>query len=461
MKKKIIASALAFTMLLGACNNSTGKENEQGNENPEESSIVNYADLKVGEDFTDLEAEISFYNHRTDMDSDDYQGKNWKQYIEEFNKVYPNIKVNVLTDTAYADNALTHISSGEYENVMMIPALDKKDYQNYFYSFGSLDEMDKLINYAIEHEYGKQVYGVPTSATTVGILYNKAVFEKAGVKELPKTPEDFISALQAIKEKTDAIPLYTNYAAGWTMGAWDQYIAINSTGDPEYFNQKFLHTKDPFKDYGDSTHPYAVYKVLYDAVANKLTEDDYTTTDWESSKTRMNNGEIATMVLGSWAIPQVSAAGENADDIGYMTFPISIDGKQYSYAGPDYPYAINKNASQDEIQASLIFVKWMTDESGYTYNEFGLPVSKKSEDTKLSFDNVELLSTAPAVEGEEDLFNNLNSESELNINAGGDQKIQQIIEHAAIGDKTFDEIMSEWNQRWSDAQAALDVEVNE
>ena len=57
MKKKIIASALAFTMLLGACNNSTGKENEQGNQ--EENSIVDYADLKVGEDFTDLEAEIS------------------------------------------------------------------------------------------------------------------------------------------------------------------------------------------------------------------------------------------------------------------------------------------------------------------------------------------------------------------------------------------------------------------
>ena len=42
---------------------------------------------------------IKFYNNRTDMDSDDYGGKNWKQYLEDFNKEYPNIKVDVITDT--------------------------------------------------------------------------------------------------------------------------------------------------------------------------------------------------------------------------------------------------------------------------------------------------------------------------------------------------------------------------
>ena len=50
-----------------------------------------------------------------------------------------------------------------------------------------------------------------------GIVYNKKVFEEAGVTELPKTPTEFIEALQKIKDNTDAIPLYTNFAAGWTM----------------------------------------------------------------------------------------------------------------------------------------------------------------------------------------------------------------------------------------------------
>ena len=311
-------------------------------------------------------------------------------------------------------------------------------------------EIEEWFDYANTWLYGNDVYGVPSTATTQGIVYNKKVFEDAGVTDVPKTPDEFIDALKKIKDKTDAIPLYTNYAAGWTMGAWDAYIGNNATGDNTYFNQKLLHTKDPFKDYGDGTHPYAVYKILYDAVAGGLTEDDYSTTDWEGSKSMLNNGQIGCMVLGSWAYPQMEAAGENADDIGYMPFPISVNGEQYASAGADYSYGINVNASDDEKQAALIFVKWMTEKSGFSYNEDGLPVAKSSSDTKLDFSGVTFLEDEPAVEGEEDLLNALNADSELNINNGGNDKIQAIIEHAANGDESFDDIMNEWNQKWTD-----------
>ena len=69
----------------------------------------------------------------------------------------------------------------------MIPAVDKADLSNYFISYGDLDTMKTQINYATTWEYGGQVYGVPSTATTQGIVYNKKVFEEAGVTELPKT----------------------------------------------------------------------------------------------------------------------------------------------------------------------------------------------------------------------------------------------------------------------------------
>ena len=207
--------------------------------------IKSYADIQLGTDFTDLSAEIKFYNNRTDMDSDDYGGKNWKQYLEDFNKEYPNIKVDVITDTNYADDALTHLQSGNYETVMCIPAVDMADLSTYFMSFGDYDTMSSLVNYSNRWLYQGQVYGVPLAATTQGIVYNKKVFADAGVTDVPKTPEEFIAALKAIKEKNPkCIPLYTNYAAGWTMGAWDDYIAITATGDATYKNQKLAHTKD-------------------------------------------------------------------------------------------------------------------------------------------------------------------------------------------------------------------------
>ena len=146
------------------------------------------------------------------------------------------------------------------------------------------------------------MYGIPSTGNAQGIVYNKAVFAAAGITETAQDARaEFIAALQAIKDNTDAIPLYTNYAAGWTMGAWDAYLGGTATGDTNFINQVLVHSAAPFADPGDGTGPYNVYKILYDAAALKLIEDDYTTTDWESCKGMINNGEIGCMVLGSWA----------------------------------------------------------------------------------------------------------------------------------------------------------------
>ena len=42
----------------------------------------------------------------------------------------------------------------------------------------------------------------------------------------------------------------------------------------------------------------------------------------------------------------------------------------------------------------------------------------------------------PAIEGEEDLLNELNAESGLNINNNGETKLQELVECAADGSKT-------------------------
>ena len=101
--------------------------------------------------------------------------------------------------------------------------------------------------------YQDVVYGIPSMANVQGIIYNKKVFEEAGVTELPKTPDEFLTALAAIKEKTDAIPLYTNFAAGWTMTAWDAYIDGGATGDPDFANTGITKGQNPFSDRGDGT----------------------------------------------------------------------------------------------------------------------------------------------------------------------------------------------------------------
>ena len=422
---------------------------------PAASSGVTYASINLGEDYKDLTTTIKFIHHKTDREEDG----TISDLIAKFNELYPNIMVETEGITDYQEDALLRLSAGDWGDVMFIPAVDKAELSTYFIPFGTVEEMSEYVNFADEWMYDNMCYGIGFMGNAQGILYNKKVFADAGITELPKTPDEFIAALQAIKDNTDAIPLYTNYAAGWTMGGqWDAFLGAITTSDETWLNQKFVHTAEPFKDNGDGTGAYALYKILYDAVEKGLIEDDYTTTDWEGCKPMINNGEIGCMVLGSWAIAQMKAAGDHPDDIGYMPFPITVGSKQYATAGPDYSYAINANASEENQAAAMVFVKWMVEESGWREIEGGYPISKTAP-TSFVFEGVEVVRNIPALEGEEDFLNEMNAESELSFNAGGDAKVQRIVEAAFTGVETFDDIMADWTQVWNDAQEACGIEV--
>ena len=422
---------------------------------PAASSGVTYASINLGEDYKDLTTTIKFIHHKTDREEDG----TISDLIAKFNELYPNIMVETEGITDYQEDALLRLSAGDWGDVMFIPAVDKAELSTYFIPFGTVEEMSEYVNFADEWMYDNMCYGIGFMGNAQGILYNKKVFADAGITELPKTPDEFIAALQAIKDNTDAIPLYTNYAAGWTMGGqWDAFLGAITTSDETWLNQKFVHTAEPFKDNGDGTGAYALYKILYDAVEKGLIEDDYTTTDWEGCKPMINNGEIGCMVLGSWAIAQMKAAGDHPDDIGYMPFPITVGSKQYATAGPDYIYAINANASEENQAAAMVFVKWMVEESGWCEIEGGYPISKTAP-TSFVFEGVEVVRNIPALEGEEDFLNEMNAESELSFNAGGDAKVQRIVEAAFTGVETFDDIMADWTQVWNDAQEACGIEV--
>ncbi len=419
--------------------------------------VPSYSQVKVGEDYTNLTATIKWLHHKTDRAEDG----TIDQMIADFNAVYPNIAVEAEAITDYAEDSLLRLSSGDWGDIMFIPAVDKSELQNYFMPIDTLENLSNEINFANIWEFGGQSYGVPYMANAQGVLYNKAVFEAAGITTLPKTPTEFIDALQKISDNTDAIPLYTNYAAGWTMGAWDAYIGVVSNGDNTYMNQKFVHTAEPFKDPGDGTGIYNLYKILYDAVDKGLIEDDYTTTDWEGCKGMLNRGEIGTMVLGSWAYAQMVEAGDHGEDVGYMPFPMSVGGTQYALAGGDYSYGINVNSSDENKTAAMVFIKWMTEESGWCFNEGGYTVKKggQNPDMYAAFDGATIMSDEPSIAGEETYLNDMNAESELSFNAGGNTKVQRVVEAAATGAETYDDIMSDWTEAWNAAQEELGIAV--
>ena len=264
-------------------------------------------DLETGD--SNLKADLKVITHRTDLVDTTFE-----EYAQEFQKLYPNVTISFEGITNYADDMTTRLTSGDWGDICMIPTtVNKSEFSTYFEPICNYDDMKDSYEFLGDKMFDGKVYGIASMGNAMGIVYNKSVFEEAGISELPTTPDAFLDDLKQIKDKTDAIPLYTNYAAGWTLTAWDSYIGGTATGDADYMNNTIVHQANPFSKRSDETGPYAVYNTLYEAVSEGLTEDDPTTTDWEGCKSQINNGKIGCMVLGSWAIIQMQEAGEQHD----------------------------------------------------------------------------------------------------------------------------------------------------
>ena len=405
----------------------------------------------------DLSGTITVLSHRTDLDQDGTLAR----YSEEFQALHPNVTVNWETITDYAGEVATRLNTTEYGDVLNIPpSVSPNDFPNFFSPLGTVDELGAKYNFINEGAYDGTVYGIATTGNAQGILYNKEVFDAAGITDLPKTPEEFLAALQMIKDNTNAIPLYTNYAAGWPLTQWNSGLEAFS-GDPDYLNLEMPHMDAPFA----ADQPfYAAYKLLYDAVQKGLTETDPTTTDWERSKVMIANGDIAVMALGSWAITQMQdaavAAGKDASIIGYMPYPTSIDGEQYAGAGGDYKIAVNKNSPNQEIAKA--FLTWFLDESNFAYDQGGIPplidAPLPSQYDAFAQAGVKLVVDTPAQAGEEGLVTNIDNEAEIGWN-NGSGVWQSTIVDAARGQtsETFDDIMNAANDAWAAARQSLGV----
>ena len=461
MKKLIalgLAGAMTATLLAGcgssassaaASTGSTGGDSATA----EATGVPAYNTLTVGEDYTDLTASLKVLTNRTDLLEDG----TLDNYVAEFNKLYPNITIKYEGMTDYANDMTTRLTSNDWGDICMVPTtIPLTELGDYFQPLCQVSDIENEYNFATNRSFDGTVYGIPSTGNVQGVIYNKAVFEKAGIDKLPTTPDEFLDDLQKIKDNTDAIPLYTNYAAGWTMSAWDAYIGGGATADADWMNITMPQTADPFAPgvpTGDAqSGPYAVYYTLYEAVKRGLTEDDPTTTDWEGCKPMMNNGQIGVMVLGSWAIVQMQDAGDNAADIGYMPFPITVNGKQYASAGADYCFGVNKNIADDNKIASELYIKWFSESSNFAYDQGGVPVLKSQDypATLSAFDGIDLIEDTAAPTEIADLADNVKQEAELALNA--DQThVMRVVEAAINGDETLDDIVADWNDSWGKA----------
>jgi ABC-type glycerol-3-phosphate transport system substrate-binding protein len=390
------------------------------------------------------EGDILVLTQRTDVVNTLFQ-----DYKKQFEAKYPKVHVKFQAITDYEGEVRTRMNTSDYGDVLLIPnSVTANQLPQFFEPLGTVADMKKKYRFINEQAYDGKVYGLAITGNAIGFVYNKKVWKQAGVASAPKTPQEFLSDLQAIKTKTKAVPLYTNYKDGWPLTQWEAFRGAMSD-DPDVANELTTDTAP----WAAGKEHNVIDSLLYDVVHQKLVEDDPSTTNWENSKKLLGTGQIATMALGSWAIVQMQeAAGANKDDIGYLPFPMQKDGRFYTPISGDYKNAINIHSKHKA--AARAWVDWFADESGYSVHEGGIspklggpPPTTLKDFTDLGVQQFEL---TPAPAGKEGLLGKLQNDSEIQL---FDPKYRQEIVDAARGAKneSLQQIFDSLDKKWAQA----------
>ncbi len=137
-----------------------------------------------------------------------------QRYIDEFERLHPNVKINVTRQSAEKLRELiqTAFASGEGPSFFNLPIENEFQYIEAgrvapadYKTLGFKDAKDLLANYSdgmIDAVYYEgDVYGLPLELTNWSIFINKNVFRAAGLdpeKDYPKTWEDMVEVSKKI-----------------------------------------------------------------------------------------------------------------------------------------------------------------------------------------------------------------------------------------------------------------------
>jgi len=296
-------------------------------------------------------------------------------YINTFMEKYP--KVSIKYEYCSAPETMTEIirSGRDFPDIISLPEnIDSSEYYSYFLKYGDLNVMQQKYKYmSLAAIDGNSVYGMPAYAVVSGFIYNKKVFDKAGIKALPQTPNEFLDALRAISLNTDATPMYVNFTNDKCLKYWSYFPFIEMTGDPEYKYNTFLYTRNPFSE---GQNIYSVYNILFQAVKKGYTERTLDNGSIHEAAYLLNYEKIGCMAGGTDLLETVLNSNHYNSNIGFMPFPNFVNGKQYStiFSGPKYAI----NSKTDNPDTAKAFIKFMLDESGLAENTKNVSLKKGS-----------------------------------------------------------------------------------
>lgn len=382
-----------------------------------------------------ITGEIIFYVNRVDLVSNG----SYARWVKEFQSLYPQARVRVEGIADYETNMPKRFAARNFGDVMLVPRdMPKQTFSKYFVPLNNLQLGDKIY-FAQNWEYEGQQYAYTQGVIAEGLVYNKAVFARAGITDLPKTRSEFFTLVATLKAK-GVTPIALNIGAAWPLQQWDKSV-MALAGDGNYF-AKMLNDSQPFsrgKPYAESL------RIAHRIFAEGYSEADFITNNWEASKQGFINSKIAMFYLGNWVIPQLIESGMRAQDIGFIPFPLDDSGTSKALLNFDWGMAVSRySKNPDTAKAWINFIITQSnfaDVAGFIPTDKSRSSSLVQLEEYMSF-KPQIIQVAP----ESNDFIRLTNKAGIDFMSGN--YIRNI-----LLSPDFDGSMAYWNKRWQQAQA--------
>lgn len=220
---------------------------------------------------------------------------------------------------------------------------------------------------------GKQ-YAAPWFVLNRVVIYNKKIWADAGIKDTPKTRDEFLKDLKQIGAKTDAEPLYMPgqfwyHFVGLTIGEGAELVKkdgdkyVSNLGDP-----KVTKAMKTYKEFAD----------LSKAPKNK---DEATPQQGEV----FGKGKTAAMIAMPWeAALAIKTDKKIEKDIGYFTIPGATAEKPEGVFLGGSNLAIAATSKKQELAKEFLKIALSDKFEGQFAKEGGVIPNKESLESSLA-----------------------------------------------------------------------------
>lgn len=258
----------------------------------------------------------------------------WGAVVEkinaEFKKKHPNVEIvtESYQDQAWQQKVQIYAASNQLPDIFKywsFPAMTGALADNGYLLPLPEQEFSHLgfIPGTFEpNRYNGKLYGLPTTIDFWVIYYNRALFEKYGLK-IPATIDQLMALARPFRDK-GIIPLVTDGKDAWPLNiTWDNLV-VRTTGDFSLI-PKALAREIKFTD--------AVFlpatRLFKQLVDSKLFADDLLTLDYGASRNLFGQEKAAMYLMGSWEsglCTDESFSESFRQNLGVIKFPAGSKG---------------------------------------------------------------------------------------------------------------------------------------